>query len=212
MFLRGSVVFVKQPVNMFLLWETGLKATGWNLGDIIMVTRPKTMTSINPRVKCLWWATPWKPAVASIHVYSHQVVSGCWLSLGENGLQREGSTQKPPCDWFGCHGCVEDNNLSANIHTEQSGRERQTGNSFRVKVVPYYWKHHISKGATFTLKVSGLCCTFPFALPLVGRVLAGRAVTSQLGATACQTNHKEACRCLPVPRSSLPTSSNLSVG
>lgn len=64
MVLRGSVVFVKQPVNVFLLWETGLKATGWNLGDIIMVTRPKTMTSINPRVKCLWWATPWKPAVA----------------------------------------------------------------------------------------------------------------------------------------------------
>lgn len=93
-------------------------------------------------------------------------MTGCWLSLGENGLQRERSTQKPPCDWFGCHVCVEDNNMSANIHTEPSGRERQTGNPFKVKVVPYYWKRHISKGATFTVEVSGLCCTFLFALPL----------------------------------------------
>lgn len=109
---------------------------------------------------------PWKPAVAiSTCIFPP---NGDWLLVitGWKWVAKGALHPKPPCDWFGCHVCVEDNNMSANIHTEPSGRERQTGNSFKVKVVPYYWKQHISKGATFTVEVSGLCRTFLFALPL----------------------------------------------
>lgn len=202
MFLRGSIVFVKQPVTVFLPWDTGLKATGWNLGDIIMVSRPKTMTLINPRVKRLWWATPWKPAVAiSTCIFPP---SGDWL-LVITGWKwvAKGALHPKTSLWL-----IWLPRLCWRQHVCKHSHWAKRSGKVNRKLLQ-------SKSCTLLLKTTHFkrcnfyCGGFRFVLHfpvcfttrLVGRVFTGREVTSQLGATACQTNHKEACRCLPLSSS-----------
>lgn len=168
-----------------------------------MVSRPKTMTLINPRVKRLWWATPWKPAISTcIFPPSGDgllVITG-WKWVAKGALHPKTSLWLiwlPRLRWRQQHVCKHSH------WAEWSGKANRK--LLQSKSCTLLLKTTHFKRCNFYCGGFRFVLHFPvcFTTRLVGRMFTGREVTSQLERQPAEPTTKR----LP-----LSSSTNLTVG